>query len=67
MGVAFGKFGKHKSGRKVLKVNSELFSNMLVSAPPGSGKTAGIVIPTLLEIPHGFMVYDIAVKRSKDQ
>ena len=66
-GVAFGKFGKPKSGRKVLKVNSELFSNMLVSAPPGSGKTAGIVIPTLLEIPHGFMVYDIAVKRSKDQ
>lgn len=58
-GVAFGKFGKPSSRGKVLKVNSELFSNMLVSAPPGSGKTAGIVIPTLLELPHGFMVYDI--------
>ena len=58
-GVAFGKFGKPASSAKVLRVNSELFSNILVSAPPGSGKTAGIVIPTLLELPHGFMVYDI--------
>ena len=58
-GVAFGKFGKPSSSGKVLRVNSELFSNILVSAPPGSGKTVGIVIPTLLDIPHGFMVYDI--------
>lgn len=58
-GVAFGKFGKPSSSAKCLMVNSELFSNILVSAPPGSGKTAGIVIPTLLKLPHGFMVYDI--------
>lgn len=58
-GVVLGKFGLPKTNGKFLRVNIEKLSNMLVSAPPGSGKSAGIVIPTLMEYPGSPLIYDI--------
>ncbi|MBT4989378.1 MAG: type IV secretory system conjugative DNA transfer family protein [Rickettsiales bacterium] len=50
-GIILGKFG-----RKFIKSNTPL--SLLVLAPPGTGKTAGIVIPTLLTIENSVIVHD---------
>jgi len=47
LGKAFGKF---------IKLNKSL--SVLVLAPPGTGKTAGVVIPTLLTLENSVLVHD---------
>ncbi|WP_282611315.1 type IV secretory system conjugative DNA transfer family protein [Pelagibius sp. Alg239-R121] len=58
-GVTLGKLGKPKSGAAYLRVNDVELSNMLVSAPPRSGKGTGIIIPTLLDYLGSVIVYDV--------
>ncbi|WP_282610789.1 type IV secretory system conjugative DNA transfer family protein [Pelagibius sp. Alg239-R121] len=58
-GVTLGKLGKPKSRGSFLRTNSVNRSNILVSAPPRSGKGAGIIIPTLLDYPGSVVVYDV--------
>jgi type IV secretion system protein VirD4 len=45
-----------KLGRKFIRFDKPL--SLLVLAPPGTGKTAGIVIPTLLTIENSVIVHD---------
>lgn len=53
----------HKTGIVLgLAGNTRIYLNdplsVLVCAPPGTGKTSGIVIPTLLAARHSFIVHD---------
>lgn len=58
-GVVLGKYGRPKSSAPILRTNEVDFSNILLSAPPRSGKGVGVIIPTLLEYPGSVIVYDV--------
>lgn len=45
-----------KAGNDLIYLNEPL--SVLVCAPPGTGKTSGIAIPTLLNARHSFIVHD---------
>lgn len=51
-GICFGKLGKDK-------VRTDLPLSIVVVAPPGAGKSAGVIIPNLLEVPNSCIVLDI--------
>lgn len=53
--------GRMAEGRKslILRTHAPDYSNVFLSAPPRAGKGAGVIIPTLLEYPGSFIVYDV--------
>lgn len=51
-GVCFGVLDK-------TKVKTKLPLSIVVVAPPGAGKSAGVIIPNLLEVPNSCIVLDI--------
>ena len=57
-GVILGKLG---SGRRApwLRTTRQDYSNMLVVAPPGAGKTTGLAAPTLLTYAGSVIVLDV--------
>ena len=58
-GIVLGKYGKPNSKGPLLRVNADDYANILISGPPGAGKSTGIFEPTLLEYPGSAIVYDI--------
>ena len=44
---------------QIMRTNAPDYANIFLSAPPRSGKGTGVIIPTLLEYPGSFMVYDV--------
>ena len=48
-----------RSDGTILRTNSPDYANIFLSAPPRAGKGIGVIIPTLLEYPGSFIVYDV--------
>lgn len=58
-GIVLGKFGKPKQRGEYLRAQSDNHGTVLTSGPPRSGKTAGILTPTMLEYRGSPIVYDV--------
>lgn len=70
-GVVLGRFKETSRAEKtfnrsdetysaqIMRTNAPDYANIFLSAPPRSGKGTGVIIPTLLEYPGSFMVYDV--------
>ena len=56
-GLVFGKFKRNLFSRSRLIRTSEPLSTLVI-APPGTGKTAGIVIPTVLKLRNSMIIHD---------
>lgn len=52
-------FGVYEGAFKKEKVKTNLPLSIVVVAPPGAGKSAGVIIPNLLEVPNSCIVLDI--------
>jgi len=57
-GVVIGRMAEGRNSL-ILRTNAPDYSNIFLSAPPRAGKGAGVIIPTLLEYPGSFIVYDV--------
>ena len=58
-GVILGKLGRAKGRAPYLRTTRQDYSNILVVAPPGSGKTTGMAAPTLLTYAGSVIVLDV--------